>query len=335
MEKTMRVGVIGLGRAGWQHAQIYHKLPLIELVAVCDKNPDVLKRFSQTYPVKKIYTDFKQLLEDPEIDAVSIVMPDTLHLEATEFALKNNKHILLEKPIASDLADAKKILHMAQKSSKTFMIAHIVRYMPQYALAHTAIARGDIGEISFISTRRNSTISGASAYSSHNTDTQIHLMIHDIDYVNWIVKSKPVKVFAKARTILLQKYNIRDVILAMIEYENGIIVNMEACWSLPSNSPIELDDRMEIVGSDGVIYIDGICNGLKMVLKDKIIQPDTVAWPQINDYCGGAIFEEITAFINHILKNDKPLVGATEGYNALLVAEAIDRSIHEGIEILL
>jgi predicted dehydrogenase len=335
MKKTIRVGVIGLGRAGWQHAQIYHKLPLIELVAICDKDSSVLERFTEAFPVKKKYTDFRQLLEDPEIDAVSIVMPDTLHLETTELALKNKKHILLEKPIAADLIDAKKILLAAQKSTSIFMIAHIVRYMPQYALAHASIVNGDIGDISFISTRRNSTLSGASAYSSHNTDTHIHLMIHDIDYVNWIVKSKPVKVFAKARKILLKKYNIRDVILAIIEYENGIIVNMEACWSLPINSPIELDDRMEIVGTEGVIYIDGICNGLKMVMKDKIVQPDTVAWPQINEYCGGAIFEEITAFINHILKNDKPLVGAAEGFDALLVADAIDRSIREGLEIVL
>jgi predicted dehydrogenase len=335
MRRNIRVGVIGLGRAGWHHAQVYHKLPMIELAAVCDKNQQLLDRFVKTYPVAKTYTDYRELLMDKDIDAVSIVMPDTMHLEATEMAIDYDKHVLLEKPIASTMSDAHQIVRKAQQTSKVFMIAHIVRYMPQYALGHDAVVRGDIGSITYISTRRNSTVPGAAAYSSHNTDTQIHLMIHDIDYINWVVRSKPIKVYAKSRQVVLKPYNIRDVITAVVEYENGVIANLESCWSLPGSSPIELDDRIEIIGTDGVMYIDGICNGLKVVGKQGTMQPDTVAWPQVNGYCGGALFEEITAFINYIVHGQKPLVGASEGYEALLVADAIDRSICEGKEILI
>jgi UDP-N-acetylglucosamine 3-dehydrogenase len=217
------------------------------------------------------------------------------------------------------------------------MVAHILRYMPQHSLAQQSIANGEIGDIVHITARRNSTISGADAYSGHHTDTHIHLMVHDIDYINWIVGAKPRKIYAKARQILLKKYNMRDTIVAMVEYENGVLATIEACWILPQNSSRELDDKMEIVGTKGVVYIGGICTGLEIISSKNttVVKADTVAWPQINDLIGGSIFEELTAFINCIVRGKKPLIGAREAYEALRVADAIDRSIKAGKEILL
>ena len=336
MEKTINVGVIGLGRAGEKHALIYDKLPFVNLVAVCDKNERLLQTYTEKLGVTG-YTNYHALLKDDDIDAVSIVMPDTLHLEATKVALEYDKHILLEKPIASEMEDAEKILALAEQSNKVFMVAHILRYMPQHSLAQQSIARGDIGDIVHITARRNSTILGADAYSGHHTDTHIHLMVHDIDYVNWIVGAKPKKVYAKARQILLKKYNMRDTIVAIVEYENGVLATIEACWILPENSSRELDDKMEIVGTKGVVYIGGICTGLEIIssTQAQIVKTDTVAWPQINDVIGGSIFEELTAFINCIVRGEQPLVGAREAYEALRVADAIDRSIKEEQEIIL
>ncbi len=336
MNKTLNVGVIGLGRAGEKHALIYDKLPFVNLVSVCDKNERLLNKYTKKLGAKG-YTDYHEFLEDTSVDAVSIVMPDTLHLDVTKFALENDKHILLEKPIASKMEDAENILALAEQSEKVFMVAHILRYMPQHSLAQQSIVRGEIGDIVHITARRNSTILGAAMYSGHQTDTHIHLMVHDIDYINWIVGAKPKKVYAKARQILLKKYNMRDTIVAMVEYENGVLATIEACWILPENSSRELDDTMEIVGTKGVVYIGGICTGLEIISSEKanIVKADAVAWPQINDVIGGSIFEEITAFINCIVRGKKPLIGAREAYEALRVSDAIDRSIKEGKEIIL
>jgi predicted dehydrogenase len=162
-------------------------------------------------------------------------------------------------------------------------------------------------------------------------------MVHDIDYINWIVGAKAKKIYAKARQILLKKYNMRDTIVAMVEYENGVLATLEACWILPQNSSRELDDKMQIVGTKGVVYIGGICTGLEIISSKtpNIAKADTVAWPQINDVIGGSIFEELTAFINCIVRGGKPLIGAREAYEALRVADAIDRSIKGEKEILL
>ena len=167
------------------------------------------------------------------------------------------------------------------------------------------------------------------------TDLSMHVMIHDVDAVNWLVDSKPVKVFAKSRQVLLKKYNMTDSIFALIEYANGALACLEACWVLPENSPASIDDKVEIVGTNGALYIDSCDRGINLVSNRKISYPDSRHWPEINGEPGGALYEELTGFINCIVKNRKPIIGACEAVGALEVVDAIERSIQSGREILL
>lgn len=104
---TIKVGVIGVGQMGTYHAQIYQKLPQVELVALCEFNDTRRERLKTEFPGVALYKDYKDLLADNSIEAVSIVLPDNLHREAVELAVKANKHILLEKPLAKELEDGK------------------------------------------------------------------------------------------------------------------------------------------------------------------------------------------------------------------------------------
>ncbi len=329
----LRVAVIGLGRAGEKHAMVYDKIPFVELAAVCDTNRERLARVSKRVNAEA-YESYDSLLRDDSIEAVSIVMPDTLHYEVTRAAIEAGKHILLEKPIAATVPDAAAICELAASSDRVLLIGHILRFMAAHRIAQARISSGELGEIIHLSARRNSTIAGARAYSSHRTDTHIHLLIHDIDYVNWVVDSRPRSVYAKSRRVLLAEYGMRDSILAIVEYENGTVASLEGCWVLPESSPIELDDRMEIVGTKGVIYLDGICRGIEMVSDRGSVRPDTVAWPDLDGHPGGALFEEITHFVGCIQTGTPPLVGPDEAFQALKVADAIDRSITERKEII-
>lgn len=336
MNDQIKVAVIGLGRAGAKHALVYDKLFSTDLVAVCDINEELTRLYAEKLGAKG-FTDYHTMLRECEIDAVSIVMPDTLHLEVTRVAIEKNVHILLEKPIASNIEDAEKIVELARNSSKVFMVAHILRYMPQHSLARQKILNDEIGDIVYIAAHRNSTIGGAKAYSSHHTDTPIHLMVHDFDYINWIVRANPARVFAKARQILLREFGMHDVVLAFIEYENGVVATVEACWILPEESSRELDDGMRIVGTRGSITIGGICSGLEVTssVAGDVEKTDTVAWPLINGTIGGSLFEEITSFVNCVQKGAKPLVGAAAAYKALRVAVAVQTSIREKKEVTL
>jgi predicted dehydrogenase len=333
MSEPINVAVIGLGRAGSHHARTFQRIPGVRLVAVCDTAASLLDPFTAQGAVKG-YTDYDALLAHPGLDAVSIVLPDNAHVDAVEKALAAKKHILLEKPLASNLADAKRIAAAAKGYDRVFMVGHLVRYEARYAGAKEELRTGRIGEIIHMAFRRNSSVAGAMRYKSY-TDLDMHVMVHDIDLANWFVDAPLVKVYARARSLRLASQGVKDTILAIGEYANGTLVSWEASWALPENVHLELDDKAEVVGTQGVIYIDSCEKGLNVVSPQGVRFPDTRHWPEVNGQVGGAMLDELCHFTLCIRDNARPLSGVSEALAAIEVADAVRRSYTTGREVRL
>ena len=329
--KPLKAGVIGLGQMGTHHARIYKKNPMLELAAICESN-DRRREEAKAEFNCKAYSDYHELLADPEIDAVSIVLPDNMHRDCVETAVKCNKHILLEKPLASNLADGKAMYEALKNYPKVFTTGFLLRFDPRYAGVKKSLDDGTLGEIIHVYCRRNSPIIGPRRYIGAS-DLSMHVMIHDIDYVNWYMNCNPVKVFAKARSVLLKEHNMNDVIYALVTYENSAIACMEACWVLPENSPTIIDDKLELVGTKGVAYVDSCDYGIRIVSNKKTEYPDSRHWPYVNGAPAGDLFEEITAFVNNILSGTKSIITAKQALDSLSVVDAIERSIALGQEV--
>ena len=165
------------------------------------------------------------------------------------------------------------------------------------------------------------------------SDLSMHVMIHDIDYVNWFMGCQPVKVFARGRSVLLKDVNMKDVIYAVVTYENGAIACLEACWVLPENSPTIIDDKVELVGTKGAAYVDSCDNGVRLVTQEKILYPDSRHWFYANGLPEGDLSEEIMAFINNVVNNTKSIITPKDAYDSLRVVDAIERSMAEGKEV--
>ncbi len=328
---TVAVGVIGLGRAGIKHAQVYHRMPGVALAAVCDLDAVRAREAGERFGCR-VFADYRDLLRDPAVDAVSIVLPDDSHLEASRAAAEAGKHILVEKPLASTLADACAICRVADGYGRTFMVGHTLRFDPRHTMARDRILAGEIGDLIHVSSRRNSTIAGAALYRGH-TDTHIHLMVHDADYVNWIAGARPRTVFARSREVLLGSWGMHDTVIALVSYDSGLLVCIEACWVLPAASPTGLDDKMEIVGTRGVLYLDSCDAGLHVVAEGKVDFPDTIHWPEINGETGGTFYEELSHFVRCIVTGSRPIVGPREALPAVEVVDAIERSLRERREV--
>jgi len=146
---------------------------------------------------------------------------------------------------------------------------------------------------------------------------------------------EPVSVFAKNRSVLLKEQGMSDVIYALVTYENGAIACLEACWVLPENSPTVIDDKLELVGTKGVAYIDSCDNGVKFVTNSGISYPDSRHWYYVNGEVSGALAEEIMAFVNDSMNNRKSIITPKEALDSLRVVDAIERSIKEGKEVSL
>ena len=145
MEK-IRLGLIGLGYIGKIHFRHCQKLANTKLVATADLSKKALKT-AKDMGVKKTYTDYKQLLKDPEIDAVIIALPTHLHAQCAEQAAENKKHILLEKPIARNTLEAKEIITAVQKHSVKLMMGYPMRFAKEFQQLKQKMNEGVLGDV--------------------------------------------------------------------------------------------------------------------------------------------------------------------------------------------
>lgn len=327
----LNVGVVGLGLQGERHARGFWKMPLVRLAAVCDINRSKGEKLAQELGAV-YYESFEEMLDSGNVDAVDISLPDNMHLNAVEAAVRHNKHILVEKPMASTREDCEKICELVKNFKKVFMIGYILRFDSRYAGAKAAVESGQIGEPVTFYTRRNSPISGPLHYKGY-TDLSMHVMVHDIDALQWILKSRIVSVFAKKSGIRLKEAGMTDSITALMTFENGVAGAMEACWVLPDTSAASIDDKMEIIGSAGVIYTDSCDRGMTIVGSDRIDSPDSRHWPDLNGEVSGALYEELTYFVNCILRGEQSMITADDGLGAIKVVQAVEQSIREGKEV--
>ena len=134
----LRIGVIGLGWFGEIHCDAIIGTPSLELAALCTRTEDRLNELGKKYGVKKLHKDYKDMLADPDIDAVSITTMWDQHTDITIDALKAGKHVFLEKPMASTVADCEKIIAASKGAKGILQIGHIVRFNPRYRAAKKA-----------------------------------------------------------------------------------------------------------------------------------------------------------------------------------------------------
>ena len=328
MDKV-RVGVIGLGWFGETHVNTYKGVYGAEVAAVCTRRPDRLAEIAKKYDVAKTYTDYNDMLADPDIDAVSICTHAKDHLAPMLAAMKSGKHILLEKPMSNRIEDCDRILEESKNCSQNIMIGHICRFENDYAVARDQILSGRIGDIVSIYSRRN--VGGARAFSHLQVLSSITGdAVHDIDIMNWIVGKKAKSVYGMATTTRNDIPN-PDVGWVNIKYDGGVLAVAESCWNLPDGSPFPIDAKMEIVGTKGVIYI---CDPSQPLIIDdgtkREIQ-ETVYWPVVHGKVAGALHQELQYFIDCIIKGEKPTITTLEESREVIkICNAAEESAKTG-----
>jgi len=325
---AIRFGVIGLGFFGEKHAEVLHGLPGVELAAVCTRREWRLKEIADRFGVPRAYTDYHELLADEEIDAVTVVTHAKDHVEPTVAALAAGKHVFLEKPMALTTAECDRIVEATEKSGGKFMVGHICRFNYRYALAKQSIERGEIGKVLSIHARRN-----IPAAVSESVLEKISALtgdgIHDTDLMLWYTGEE-------VRTVYAQTLSVRDLAhpdigWAMYRFEGGAIGVIESVWYLPDKTPYPLDERMEIIGEKGAIYINEGAQPLVINNADGVKYAETVYWPAVHGVRAGALRDELAYFAECIASDKQPdIITPEESRRAVRVIEAAERSAASG-----
>lgn len=325
--KKVKHAILGLGWFGEKHCEALSAIPNVEIAALCTRNDKRLAEVASRFGVAKTYTDYHAMLADSEIESVSITTMWDQHVEPTVAALKAGKHVFLEKPMASTVEDCDRIVEAANAASSHFMVGHICRFNPRYAAAKEAVDAGRIGRIVSMYARRNLP-AWVGATVLDKIGPIIGDGVHDTDLMFWISGSRAVSAYAQ--TVQWRDHVYPDLGQVMYRLENGASCILESVWCLPDTTPFQIDERLEIVGTEGSISIHDTHPNLMIVDKDGARCPDTTYWPMQHGQLRGALRDELAYFIQGIADSVPPVVispeESREAVRACLAAEESART---------
>jgi UDP-N-acetylglucosamine 3-dehydrogenase len=313
--KRVKIGVLGLGWFGQKHTQVLSQLPQAEVVAVCSRIPGRAQQVAATHQIARSYVDWDRFFSDPDMEAVSIVTHVPEHREAVVRAFAAGKHVLVEKPIAATLADADAMLVAARTARRLFMVGHILRFENRYAQVKALLDAGRIGRVVSIYARRN--IPGSVARSHlHVVSSLLGDAIHDTDLMLWYLNDRVQSVYATAATTT--DVPRPDVGWCVYNFAGGAKGVCESIWALAANASYAIDARMEIVGTEGALYVDCSEGGLAVQDRQGWKWPDTMHWPEQHGRTVGALAEELTYFVDCVAQERPPVLASPEAARAAL-----------------
>lgn len=326
MKKKTKVGVIGVGHLGNLHAKMYDMIPSADFIGIYDIDNERSNEVSERFGVTA-FPSIDALLEN--VDAVSVVTPTSNHFETAAHALKNNKHVFIEKPITSDVTSADKLIALAEGKKCIVQVGHIERFNP----ALMSLQSVELNPM-FIESHR------LAQFNPRGTDVAVvlDLMIHDIDIILSLVNSPVKQIDANGVAIVSDSVDIANT---RIQFENGAVANITA--SRISQKKMR---KMRLFQRDTYITIDflqGLAElyrlfgdganipEMTMLLgeigagdqKKKIVyqRPEV---PDIN-----ALEYELAQFVEAVQNDTSPLVTANEGKEALEVALEVMEKINQ------
>jgi predicted dehydrogenase len=325
----LRIGLVGCGAFGESHLTAIASIPFVEVTAVTDLDADRSRKLADRYGVSKIAKDFRELCALKDVDAVSVVTTEDQHLEPVLAALENGKHVFVEKPMATRLTDAEKMVGAARKAGLVLMPGHILRFETKYATVKEQLDSGRLGRVVSIYTRRNRPKWQGRIYK--RTPLVLETAIHDIDAMLWYT-GKQVK-SVRGYDVSVERAGGADLTCAILRFEDGTLGVLETMWLLPDKTPF-LDDFLQVVTTSGVANIDMVDAGLTIWGEDGVENPDVCYEPRLRGSAYGALREEISYFALCVLQGRKPtLLTAEDGVEALRVGLAIIESARTDREV--
>ena len=322
----LKIGVIGAGHLGNFHIKLLKEIENCDLVGIYDKAPDIAEESGNKHGVK-IYSDINNLLQN--IDAVSIVTTTSSHYEIAKKCLEAGKHVLVEKPITSEIWQAEELVQIAKSKNLKMQVGHIERFNP----ALISLDKYHLQPM-FIQSDR------LAQFNPRGIDVAVihDLMIHDIDIILSLVKSNVKDIQASGIAVVSDKIDIAN---ARLVFENGAVANVTA--SRISQKKMR---KMRMFQKDAYITLDftsGTSEIYRLVKPQEYDPMTTISFGTmgVGDNKKAVVYEqpeqkeinalkyELELFVDAVMNGKDPVVSGQDGLNALVVADKIIKKIEE------
>ena len=303
----VKIAVIGIGYLGEFHAQKYKVNKNAELVGIVDTNKQRCDDISKKIGVKA-YNDYKLITD--HVDAVSIVVPTHLHYEIAKYFIDNKKHVLIEKPFASNIKEARSLRKVSEEREIILQIGHLERFNKAFVKL-----KNNVKNPLFIECNR------ISPFKIRGTEVDVimDLMIHDIDIIMSLNKSKIKNIQASGISVLTNKTDIAN---ARIVFEDNCVCNLSS-----SRISDKVERKMRVFQKNAYFSLDYQKSNLDSYKKVKNNDLISIEKTQVAFSKNDSLKEEINSFIECIKNKNKAVVNATDGLNALKYALKISNLI--------
>ena len=323
------IGVIGYGYWGPQIVRNFHSLNGVCVLAVCDKDTEVLKRAKQAYADVEVTTDLGDVLTSPHVDAVAVVTPVWTHFELAKAALENGKHVFVEKPFTTTSEQARQLIELAEKKNLRIMVDHTFLFTGAVKKIRQLIDGNELGKLYYYdSTRVNLGL------FQHDVNVVWDLAPHDLSIMNHLIKDKPEAIVATGE---IHVNSQEDVAFITIYFEHNIIAHINVNWL----SPVKVRTTL-IGGEKRMVVWNDLAADEKVKVYDKGAQITNREgiYDLLVSYRSGdmwapkveqteALKAECEYFVDCVKNNTRPFNDGQAGLRVVKMLEAANQSIRE------
>lgn len=333
--KTVRIGLVGVGAAAQiNHIPAIKKSEGLELVALCDRDPEKSSRVAQKFSIPRSHDRLEDMLADEEIDAVDICTPNFLHAPMGIAALEAGKHVLCERPLARDATEAAAMIKASKKAGRVLMCALQHRFRPDSQLLRTFVQKGDLGEVYHAKTgwlrqrteweseqwRRQKRESGGGVV--------LDLGFQMLDLALWILGS-PSVTSVTASLHRSKKNEVEDSATAFLRLQSGATLTLEVTWGLLMEKDFAY---VNLYGAGGA----ALWNPLRVHkgMHGTLVNVTPTLEPARNQY-KHSVEAQIAHFGDVLRKGIKPQASAEEALPVMELMDAIYKSAEQSKEVRL
>ena len=308
-DMVLTAAVIGTGVWGRNHARVYASLNNVNLYGIVDQDESRAKEIGKFFQTK-YFTNVDDIIQNPDIDVISICTPTVTHAGIAVAALKKGKNVLVEKPMTNTISEAKELIHLAKENNVKLTIGFVERFNPAVQEAFKQVKQGTIGDVILANTRRVS----RRPLRIGDVGVVKDLAIHDIDIIAHLFPNSPETIYATCGSI---SHKFEDYANINVRYKGNRNAFIETNWLTPS---VKRD--LTITGTEGVITVQYRTQQITVENNERLIQPYLSSQEPLRN--------ELSAFVDCIINDTKPVVSGADGLKALTIAEASLESSRTG-----
>ena len=328
-ERNVTLAIVGAGIWGRNHALALTTHPRATVTLICDRDADRARTLADL--VRCAWTTRLDEVAASDVTAVTVATPDHLHRDPTVAMLRAGKHVLVEKPLATSVADALTMVAAAEQAGVTLMVDFHARWHPLFMGAKDYMDRGALGPPVMAYARLSDTIAVPTemlTWSGHS-GPEWFLFPHTMDLVRWLFDREPLEVFAKGYRGVLDGKGIPcwDAIHALVEFEGRAFCTFETSWIVPTSYTNVVDNRLSLYGETGGLEVKN--EPALWAFTDRFHTPFSSESVTRYGKAWGFQYESIRYFVDCVADGIAPETSGRDGLIVTAMIAATLRSLAE------